>query len=75
MTLHRHSFHTSASWLRHLFTIALLAVAGVAFSQARTSQLFNFDWRFHAGDIEGAEAVDYDDSGWRHVDLPHDFQI
>jgi beta-galactosidase len=75
MTRHRHSFQTSASLLRQLFTIALLAVAGVAYSQARTSQLFNFDWRFHAGDIEGAEAVDFDDSGWRHVDLPHDFQI
>ncbi|MBQ9285008.1 MAG: DUF4982 domain-containing protein [Bacteroidaceae bacterium] len=35
----------------------------------------NFGWRFHSGDIAGAEALDFDDSAWRLVDLPHDFQI
>ena len=41
----------------------------------RVSQLFNFDWKFQAGDLKGAQAVDYDDSSWRTLDLPHDFQI
>ena len=53
----------------------LLAMASVASGQPRTEELFNFDWRFHAGDVAGAEAVGFDDSSWRHVDLPHDFQI
>ena len=37
--------------------------------------LFDFDWRFHRGGAQGAEAVDFDDSGWRKLDLPHDWSI
>lgn len=39
------------------------------------SLLFNFDWRFQLGMAEGAERPDYDDSAWRKIDLPHDFQF
>ncbi len=41
----------------------------------RSRELFNFGWKFHAGDVPGAASPDTDDSGWRTVDLPHDFQI
>jgi|UniRef100_UPI0035654946 beta-galactosidase len=41
----------------------------------RSVQLFNFDWRFQMGNLEGVQAVGYDDSNWRILDLPHDFQI
>ncbi|MBR0433077.1 MAG: DUF4982 domain-containing protein [Bacteroidaceae bacterium] len=41
----------------------------------RTSVLFDFGWRFHAGDVQGAEAPTFDDASWRAVDLPHDYQI
>ena len=44
------------------------------FEQGRT-QLFNFDWRFHLGNPKGAEQMGYDDSKWRTLDLPHDFQF
>ncbi|MBQ8968951.1 MAG: DUF4982 domain-containing protein [Bacteroidaceae bacterium] len=37
--------------------------------------LFNFDWRFQLGNPEGAEREDFDDSDWRKLDLPHDFQF
>ncbi len=37
--------------------------------------LFNFDWRFIAGNPAGAAEKDYDDSAWRRLDLPHDFQF
>ncbi len=37
--------------------------------------LFNFDWLFHVGNPEGASAKDYDDTTWRTLDLPHDFQF
>lgn len=37
--------------------------------------LFNFDWRFVFGPHEGAEQELYDDSQWRQLDLPHDFQF
>lgn len=36
---------------------------------------FNFDWKFSPGSHPGAEALAYDISGWKTVNLPHDFQI
>ncbi|MBW4027838.1 MAG: glycoside hydrolase family 2 protein [Acidobacteria bacterium] len=36
---------------------------------------FNDDWRFHRGDFPGAEAPDFNDSGWRMLDVPHDWSI
>lgn len=41
----------------------------------RFSQLFNFGWKFQSGKAKDASSVNYDDSGWRTLDLPHDFQI
>ncbi len=37
--------------------------------------LFNYDWKFYQGEIEGAEKVIFDDSNWRNLNLPHDFSI
>ena len=36
---------------------------------------FNNDWHFHRGDTQGAEAIDFDDSSWRTLDVPHDWSI
>ncbi|WP_443939355.1 glycoside hydrolase family 2 TIM barrel-domain containing protein [Pedobacter sp. MW01-1-1] len=41
----------------------------------RVNKLFNFDWKFKAGSVTGAQNVSYNDSGWQKLDLPHDFQI
>lgn len=41
----------------------------------RSNQLFNFDWKFKHGDIENAQSLNFNDSNWRDLDLPHDFQI
>ena len=57
-----------------LLLIFLLAVL-LSQAQPRTSELWIFGWKFHAGDVLGAEATDFDDSTWRSVDAPHDFQI
>ena len=38
-------------------------------------RLFDSDWRFHRGDVDGAEQMQFDDSDWRHLDLPHDWSI
>ena len=35
----------------------------------------NLNWQFSLGDIEGAEAMDFDDSAWRTLNLPHDWTI
>ncbi len=36
---------------------------------------FDFGWRFSKGEISGAGKVDFDDSTWRTVDLPHDWGV
>lgn len=39
---------------------------------------FNKGWKFHFGDVTGAETKDYDDSKadeWGDLNLPHDFSI
>ena len=41
----------------------------------RSQLLFDFDWRFHRGDVAGGEDVDFDDSQWRLLNLPHDWSI
>ncbi|MBQ0056838.1 MAG: DUF4982 domain-containing protein [Bacteroidales bacterium] len=41
----------------------------------QSGRLFNFGWRFSMGNPEGAERTDFDDSAWRTLDLPHDFQF
>lgn len=46
-----------------------------AAESVRDSILWNFDWKFKAGDIADAWQKDFDDSDWRVLDLPHDFQI
>ncbi len=37
--------------------------------------LFNFGWKFQLGNPDKAERADFDDSGWRTLDVPHDFQF
>src|SRR5204862_6567724 len=53
--------------------LALLVVPSPA-AQRRTLD-FDRGWRFHLGDLSGAEAPGFDDSGWRTLDLPHDWSI
>jgi beta-galactosidase len=41
----------------------------------RINQLFNFGWKFKAGEVLNAQDLVFDDSSWRKLDLPHDFQF
>ena len=54
---------------------SLAARAQSAPPPSRDHRLFDFDWRFRAGDVTGAEAPAFDDGSWEKVDLPHDFMI
>ena len=55
----------------------MLASAGVQAQEApaRERLLADHGWRFTTGDPAGAEAPRFDDSGWRTLDLPHDWSI
>lgn len=44
-------------------------------TEARMDTLINLNWKFQMGDTEGAAGVQFDDSGWRFLSLPHDWMI
>src|SRR5213078_1975419 len=52
-----------------VFAVLLLLLA------QRQTMSFDRDWRFHLGDVPGAEQPAFDDSRWRRLDLPHDWSI
>ena len=63
-----------------------LAVAGHGTAMAKSPRqategslmrdiLFDSDWRFHLGDLPGAERPAFDDRNWRALSLPHDWSI
>lgn len=45
------------------------------FDQAGRCVSFNFDWRFYLGEVYGANNPEFNDSGWRQLNLPHDWSI
>ncbi|MBI2512777.1 MAG: glycoside hydrolase family 2 protein [Opitutae bacterium] len=51
-------------------SLLLSAASAIAAEQA-----LDLGWRFHRGDVAGAEAREFDDSAWRALDLPHDWSI
>ena len=56
---------------------ALLLASEAVFAQSaaapRLRQTFDFDWRFHLGDVPAASAQNFHDGDWRALDVPHDF--
>lgn len=54
---------------------AFLLSAVAVFAADSRAVSFNDGWRFHPGELAGAEAADYDDSSWRALSLPHDWAI
>lgn len=61
--------------LTYLVLQSVLSSAQNGIGQVRQSQLFNFGWKFQSGDLKDAQSIEYNDSDWRVLDLPHDFQI
>ena len=57
-----------------LTLLALMMAVGMG-AQRRAIENLNFGWRFCPGSVKGAEQTAFDDSGWRTVNVPHDFQI
>jgi beta-galactosidase len=51
---------------------ALLSASNIS---QRTRNNFDFGWKFLKGDAPGAERLDFEDTSWRDVDLPHDWSI
>lgn len=59
---------------RMWIAVLLLYAPSIAAAQ-RTTRDFDAGWRFHLGDVSGAQEPSFDDSGWRTLDVPHDWSI
>ncbi|MFT3827269.1 MAG: beta-galactosidase GalB [Chitinophagaceae bacterium] len=57
--------------------LVILAGFFSASAQQSFSRKNDFDnnWKFHLGDVQGAEQPGFADAGWRALDLPHDWSI
>jgi beta-galactosidase len=68
--------------MRAAAVLAALALAGCAWpwtrpgsAAARTTLSLDAGWRFIQSDAAGGELAAFDDSGWRTLDVPHDWAI
>lgn len=52
-----------------LFSFSLVA------QPVREKVNFDDNWKFHLGDVHGAQFFSFDDRDWRTLDLPHDWSI
>ncbi|MGS2765165.1 glycoside hydrolase family 2 TIM barrel-domain containing protein [Sinomicrobium sp. M5D2P9] len=63
---------------KNLFYLAIAVILFGCHTEekpARIIQDFNENWKFLLGDSLNASAMEYDDSSWRVLDLPHDWSI
>ncbi|MBF4487794.1 glycoside hydrolase family 2 TIM barrel-domain containing protein [Flavobacterium sp. CSZ] len=58
-----------------VFILFIGFLSGYAQNRTERKQLFDYNWKFFLGDAPEARANDFNDSGWRNLDLPHDWSI
>lgn len=62
-------------FLFSLLTLNCVSAQNKMKADFERKQLFDFDWKFALGESSTANAVNFDDSSWRKLDLPHDWSI
>lgn len=64
---------------RYILTISLFSIILIACNEkaekARIIENFNSNWRFILNDSINASKIEFNDSTWRMLDLPHDWSI
>ena len=63
--------------MKRSFLTSLVLMICMGMSAQRQISDFNFGWKFHLGEypVEQLQNAFTDDSDWRDIDVPHDFQI
>lgn len=55
--------------------VFIILYGSIAAAQSQRSELFDHNWMFSLGDNVSWSNPETDDSGWRKLDLPHDWSI
>ena len=58
-----------------LIALLVFVFAATGLAQSRITHSFDNDWLFRVGDESGVEKADFADSGWRKLNVPHDWSI
>lgn len=59
-----------------IILVFLFGIAGLQLlAQPAGRENFDAGWKFHLGDVSGAENPGFQDEHWRVLDLPHDWSI
>lgn len=61
--------------LRQFLFVLFISSSAMLNAQDSRAILFNSGWLFLKSEAKGAEKISFDDSDWRHVELPHDWSI
>ena len=66
--------------LSHFITLSIIIFGITACYKSdklsgRTELDFNYGWKFTLGDVENFQSINFNDSNWRNLDLPHDWSI
>lgn len=59
--------------------IAIMVTASVTLQGqnkiTNTKELFDYNWKFYLGDNNAMSKINFDDTNWKSLDLPHDWSI
>jgi len=71
------NYRTKLLTLFFLITLVIISACSRTKTdeQVRKREKFNSDWSFINEDIKDGQSVNYDDSDWRTLNLPHDWAI
>ncbi len=58
-----------------VFLLTCMMFASSEMKAQSEEQLLLSGWRFHKGELQGAEAAQYDDAQWEEICIPHDWAI
>lgn len=62
--------------MRQFLSIMLAVLVSCAtHASLRDTVPMNFDWKFKLGEVKDGEKTSLDDSSWRSLDLPYDYQL
>ncbi|WP_206684057.1 beta-galactosidase GalB [Pontibacter beigongshangensis] len=71
----RITLFVAVAMLLGMFSCTSAKPEGGAEANARTRSDFTKDWTFSLGEQQGAQEPEFNDAGWRKLNLPHDWSI
>jgi len=61
--------------LQYPVMAASIELKGTDIYNGLRGQSFNEGWKFYKGDVNNGQSINYDDSNWSDVTLPHDWSV